>query len=51
MILIASELKDDTYEQYAVRNLTMMLTYLEPDGSIFTANSTRLTPLYKFKSR
>ncbi len=41
MILIASELKDDTYEQYAVRNLTMMLTYLEPDGSIFTANSTR----------
>lgn len=41
MILIAKECKDDSYEQYAIRNLHMMLTYLSMDGSIFTANSTR----------
>lgn len=32
---------DETYYGYAVRNLKMMLCYLEPDGSIFTENSTR----------
>ncbi len=32
---------DDTFFEYAVRNLRMMLTYIEPDGTIFTANSTR----------
>ena len=32
---------DCSYEQHAVRNLRMMLTYWEPDDSIFTANSTR----------
>ncbi len=32
---------DPSYEQNAVRNLRMMLTYWEPDDSIFTANSTR----------
>ncbi len=41
MITLAEALGDDSYEQYAIRNLRMMLTYLEPDGSIFTANSTR----------
>lgn len=41
MILIAQETKEERYEQYAVQNLNMLLTYLEPDGSIFTANSTR----------
>ena len=32
---------DDSYERNAVKNLHMMLTYWEPDSSIFTANSTR----------
>lgn len=41
MILLSAATKDDSYEAYAVRNLRMMLTYIEPDGSIFTANSTR----------
>lgn len=41
MITLAEALGEDSYEQYAIRNLKMMLTYLEPDGSIFTANSTR----------
>lgn len=31
----------EEYFDYAVRNLRMMLTYMEPDGTIFTANSTR----------
>lgn len=41
MIMIASATGDDTYLTYAIRNLNMMLTYIEPDGSIFTNNSTR----------
>lgn len=41
MIMLSRALEDDSYEQNAVRNLRMMLTYMEPDGSIFTANSTR----------
>lgn len=41
MISIAESTGDDTYLDYAVRNLWMMMTYIEPDGSIFTANSTR----------
>ena len=32
---------EDFYFEHAVRNLRMMLTYIEPDGTIFTANSTR----------
>jgi len=32
---------EDSFFEYAVRNLRMMLTYIEPDGTIFTANSTR----------
>lgn len=41
MLLLAEALGDDSYEQHVIRNLRMMLTYWEPDDSIFTANSTR----------
>lgn len=41
MITLGDYLGEEIYYQYAIRNLRMMLTYLEPDGSIFTANSTR----------
>ena len=41
MLLLAEALGDDSYEQHVIRNLHMMLTYWEPDDSIFTANSTR----------
>lgn len=41
MILLSYATGDSSYEENAVRNLRMMLTYIEPDGSVFTANSTR----------
>ena len=41
MLLLAAALDDDSFEQHVIRNLRMMLTYWEPDDSIFTANSTR----------
>ena len=41
MVLLADALGDDSFEQHVIRNLRMMLTYWEPDDSIFTANSTR----------
>lgn len=41
MLLLSKSLGDPAYEQNAMRNLKMMLTYWEPDDSIFTANSTR----------
>ena len=41
MLFLAEALEDDSYEQHVIRNLKMMLTYWEPDDSIFTANSTR----------
>lgn len=41
MITIGMVLGDETYYKYAESNLNMMLTYLEPDDSIFTNNSTR----------
>jgi len=41
MLFLAEALDDDSYEQHVIRNLRMMLTYWEPDDSIFTANSTR----------
>ncbi len=41
MITIARYTKDSSYEDCAVRNLYMMITYMEPDGTVFTANSTR----------
>lgn len=41
MLFLADALGDDSFEQHVIRNLHMMLTYWEPDDSIFTANSTR----------
>ena len=41
MLLLAEGLDDPSYDQHVIRNLRMMLTYWEPDGSVFTANSTR----------
>lgn len=41
MLLLAEETGCDEYLQHVVRNLDMMFTYMEPDGSIFTMNSTR----------
>lgn len=41
MIMLSKATGDPAYEQHAIRNLKMMLTYWEPDDSIFTANSTR----------
>ncbi len=41
MLELAQALEDDGFEQHVIRNLHMMLTYWEPDESIFTANSTR----------
>lgn len=41
MIMMAAASGDDSYLEFATRNLYMMLNYIEPDGSIFTNNSTR----------
>lgn len=41
MLLLSRSLGDPSYEENALRNLKMMLTYWEPDDSVFTANSTR----------
>ena len=41
MLLLSQVTGDASYEQHALRNLKMMLAYIEPDGSIHTANSTR----------
>ena len=41
MILLAVFRKDDSFFEPVIRNLKMMLTYIEPDGSVFTNNSTR----------
>ncbi|MCD7755054.1 MAG: hypothetical protein LUJ09_01765 [Firmicutes bacterium] len=41
MLWLSEALDDPSYEQNVIRNLRMMLTYYEPDDSIFTANSTR----------
>ncbi len=41
MITVGEILEDRQYTECAIRNLNMMLTYLEPDNSIFTNNSTR----------
>ncbi len=41
MLTIARYTHEPSYEDCAVRNLYMMLTYMEPDGTVFTANSTR----------
>ncbi len=41
MIMLAAATGDESYYQPVLRNLDMMLTYLDPDDSIFTSNSTR----------
>ena len=41
MMSMYEETKDETYLGYMERNLKMMLYYMEPDGTIFTQNSTR----------
>ena len=41
LIMLAAAVGDDSYCEHVIRNLRMMLTYIEPDGSIFTNNSTR----------
>ncbi len=41
MMMLSQALHQPIYETYAVRNLSMTLSYIEPDGSIFTENSTR----------
>lgn len=41
MLAMYQESGDRAYLGYAVRNLHMMLRYIEPDGTIFTQNSTR----------
>ena len=41
MLMLSEYLGDPAYEQNVLRNLRMMLTYWEPDDTVFTANSTR----------
>lgn len=48
MILLYEETGDRAFLDCARRNLKMMLYYFEPDGSIFTKNSTRYDSRTKF---
>jgi hypothetical protein len=41
MIAMYEESRDEQYLGYAIRNLHMMLTFIDPDDTIFTQNSTR----------
>ena len=41
MIILSEETGDISYLEYVRRNLDMMITYFEPDGTIFTGNSYR----------
>ncbi|MDW2799833.1 hypothetical protein RZO55_19880 [Clostridium boliviensis] len=41
MMMLAAATGDDSWYEPVKRNLAMMLHYIEPDGSIFTNNSTR----------
>jgi hypothetical protein len=41
MITLADAYTDPAYLSHAVRNLEMMQCYVEPDGAVFTGNSTR----------
>lgn len=41
MMALYEETGDENYLGYAARNLHMMLTYIDPDDTIFTQNSTR----------
>lgn len=41
LIMLYEATDDESYLDYVKRNLHMMLNYFEPDGTIFTENSTR----------
>jgi hypothetical protein len=41
MMALAAERNDDSFLDSVERNLRMMLAYVDPDGSVFTNNSTR----------
>jgi len=41
LIILAEETENWNLLEYVKRNLEMMLTFIEPDGSIYTGNSTR----------
>ncbi|EXG88467.1 hypothetical protein K413DRAFT_5387 [Clostridium sp. ASBs410] len=41
MMAMYEESKDENFLGYMERNLAMMLTYIDPDDTIFTQNSTR----------
>ncbi|RAK07842.1 hypothetical protein C8C77_10917 [Halanaerobium saccharolyticum] len=41
LIILAEETKDWTLLEHVKRNLKMMLKFIEPDGTIYTGNSTR----------
>ena len=41
LIILSDELKRPDLLEYVKRNLDMMISYIEPDGSLFTANSRR----------
>lgn len=41
MIMLAAATGDESYYEPVLRNLEMMLSYIDPDDSIFTNNSTR----------
>lgn len=41
LILLARYLERPEFYEYVRRNLTMLRSYIEPDGSVFTMNSTR----------
>lgn len=41
MICMGDYAGDPVYYEYAIRNLRMMMHYLETDGTVFTSNSTR----------
>jgi hypothetical protein len=41
MIVLSAERGDSSFLEHVRRNLAMMLSYVDPDGSVFTNNSTR----------
>lgn len=41
MVILSQERKDPSFLEPVRRNLSMMLAYVDPDGAVFTNNSTR----------
>ncbi len=41
LVVLSEALSDPSYEQYAIKNLKMMLCYWEPDDSVFQESSMR----------